>query len=72
MVQMEKIRGLSARWEGDYIILTVPFGRDVDVKAAVEHTRPEDIWAVDPCLHPNADSYLYWETGQEQLVIIPP
>jgi len=63
------IRGLSARWEGDYIILTIPLGKEQEVKAVVKQTSPEEAWAFDSSLHPNADSCPYWQAGQSQMSV---
>lgn len=66
-VPIKKVRALSARWEGKRMILTIPHGRELEVKAAVEQTRPEEAWAFDSCLHPDADSCFYWQTGQKEM-----
>jgi hypothetical protein len=68
-VNIMRIRGISARWEGEHIILTIPPEREKVVEIEVEETAPESIWGFDSCLHPNADSCLYWESGQDHMEI---
>lgn len=66
-VPMKKVRALSARWEADNIILTIPLGRHVEVQAAVRQTKPEEAWGFDSALDPDAGSCFYWESGQKEM-----
>lgn len=62
-----KAPGISVYWEGERIILNVPPGAGDNLKAIIQTTPPDAAWILDSGMWRNADSGLYWSTGQQKL-----
>jgi len=66
---MYKFRGVSARQEGERIIVDIPVGRGDEIRAKVQASPPEQVVAFDSCLHPNADVCYIWQKGNKDMML---
>jgi hypothetical protein len=60
----KKIRGVSVRWKGRFLILEIPEGRAEEVKSLVAGLEERKVLSFDSCLHPESDFCATWKAGQ--------
>jgi hypothetical protein len=60
----KKIRGVSVRSNGRFLILEIPPGRELELQAVVERTPRREALCLDASLYPVANVYATWEAGQ--------
>ena len=67
-IDMKRVRGLTVRWQGNYIIMEIPAGREADVEALVRQLKPNVPWGFESFMHADADCGFIWEYGQKDLM----
>jgi hypothetical protein len=63
-----KIRGVSARLDGDRIIVEIAVGRGEEIRAKIQAIPPEEVFLLESFLHPNAVDCYIWKKGNTAMM----